>query len=230
MTTILTKARKWRELPRWLKQRRISLAIRLRGRARFRDKYGGTYYLWANTRPMGTVVQGVRTDDEGVLHQLGRIIETLKPLGRPIVCVDVGAFIGVITLYMATRLRTTDHVHSFEPNRVTYQRLLANIALNRLDNVTAYNLAVAERQAEVPFLPSADQPGTSMIVDTQAPPPTAAETVRTHTLAALAAELGIDAIDILKIDAEGYDAAVLRGAGDLLTSGRIHYIIVEDWQ
>eukprot|EP00927_Polykrikos_kofoidii_P072314 TRINITY_DN68447_c0_g1_i1.p1 TRINITY_DN68447_c0_g1~~TRINITY_DN68447_c0_g1_i1.p1 ORF type:complete len:708 (-),score=97.62 TRINITY_DN68447_c0_g1_i1:55-2178(-) len=53
------------------------------------------------------------------------------------------------------------------------------------------------------------------------------EAVRVVSLDDLAIEHGIDEISVLKVDAEGTDDAVLRGATQLLQQGRIRYLIFE---
>ncbi len=52
--------------------------------------------------------------------------------------------------------------------------------------------------------------------------------INVTSVSAFAAERGIEQIDIMKVDAEFQDLAVLQGAGDFLTSGRIHYLLVEE--
>ena len=47
------------------------------------------------------------------------------------------------------------------------------------------------------------------------------------TVDAFCAVHGIDKIDLLKIDTEGYDLVVLEGARELLRSGRARFILVE---
>lgn len=70
------------------------------------------------------------------------------------VVVDVGANIGSHTVPLAQAVGPRGDVYAFEPQRVVYQTLCANLALNSLRNVKAYMMAVgAERgSALVPFL------------------------------------------------------------------------------
>jgi hypothetical protein len=48
-----------------------------------------------------------------------------------------------------------------------------------------------------------------------------------RTLDAEAARLGLERIDLLKIDVEGYEAEVLAGASELLGAGRIGAVLCE---
>jgi hypothetical protein len=47
------------------------------------------------------------------------------------------------------------------------------------------------------------------------------------TLSAYCREKGIDRIDVLKIDTEGHDLAVLQGAEQMLSKGAIRFVYVE---
>ena len=59
------------------------------------------------------------------------------------VAIDVGANIGCHTVTMARLVGPQGAVIAFEPQRIVYQNLCANIALNALANVHAINMAVA---------------------------------------------------------------------------------------
>lgn len=61
----------------------------------------------------------------------------LKPGG---VHLDIGAWIGPTVLHASLR---SQQVFCLEPDRVAYMYLLANLKLNRLENVVPFNLAVA---------------------------------------------------------------------------------------
>jgi hypothetical protein len=55
----------------------------------------------------------------------------------------------------------------------------------------------------------------------------ATESVNVTTVAAFCAEHGINGIDLLKIDAQGADLDVLRGAGPLLQGARVPFVLAE---
>jgi len=63
----------------------------------------------------------------------------LEPGG---VHLDIGAWIGPTVLYAAPR---SSKVFCLEPDRVAYMYLLANLKLNKLENVLPFNMAVAEK-------------------------------------------------------------------------------------
>ena len=58
---------------------------------------------------------------------------------------DVGANIGIYTLYSAVKIENT--VYSFEPHSVNYKNLLDSISLNELKNCHAFCFAVSNRTA-----------------------------------------------------------------------------------
>ena len=58
---------------------------------------------------------------------------------------DVGANIGIYTLYSAVKIENT--VYSFEPHSVNYKNLLDSISLNELKKCYAYCFAVSNRTA-----------------------------------------------------------------------------------
>lgn len=58
---------------------------------------------------------------------------------------DIGANLGGFTIPVAKFVAPLNgKVYSFEPQRIVFQQLCANIFLNGLDNVYAYNLALGE--------------------------------------------------------------------------------------
>jgi FkbM family methyltransferase len=65
------------------------------------------------------------------------LAQRLEP--QMIVC-DIGAWIGPTAIFAA---RHCSHVYCFEPDTTAYGELLRNLQLNRIDNVTPFNLALA---------------------------------------------------------------------------------------
>ena len=209
------------------------------GKVRFKDKYGLKYYLWKDTRLRSSVFQEIRSDDTGVIIQVFDILRELQKRKQNLVCFDVGAFMGVITLAMASRLGPHDKVFSFEPTWPTYSKLLDNISLNKYKIVTPKNLALSNSSKEA-IINITKDPGQSYmlpedqvakdwlvpdnsnyqeIVDTQE--------ISVDTIDEFTKREKLHHIDILKIDAEGQDLNVLRGSNKLLKSKTINYIICE---
>ncbi|MBX3241466.1 MAG: FkbM family methyltransferase [Chitinophagaceae bacterium] len=135
---------------------------------------------------------------------LDRLIE------KNCVFVDVGANIGYHTLVSAARA-SYGHVYAFEPVKNMFERTNRNIALNRLDNVTTYHLALGNTSGKEKIYVSAnDNTGMSGLAKAgnfsgQI------EEVSITTLDEWIQENRIEKIDILKIDVEGFDYKVLSG-------------------
>ena len=72
----------------------------------FKDKYGLSYYLYKNTRPKDTFNIGVRTDDTSVLYTIDKILSSSSNTNNDFIhCIDVGSYIGVVTLMMSKTLQ-----------------------------------------------------------------------------------------------------------------------------
>lgn len=123
---------------------------------------------------------------------------------------DVGAHRGFFSLLAARLAGPEGRVHAFEPAPATARTLRESVGLNGLDNVTVHELAVAGHEGEAVLNV---RPATAMSTldgDAGGDP----ITVRCSTLDALLAELGEP--DLVKIDAEGAEGAILSAAQDLL--------------
>lgn len=122
---------------------------------------------------------------------------------------DVGAFIGLYTVALAKRVGHAGCIYAFEPDSLSAAALLKNVLLNGVkDNVRLINAAVGERNEIVNFMCSGDL--ESHIVDKQTSNSTTVECVTLDKV------LFNKPLDILKIDVEGLEESVIRGAGKLL--------------
>jgi FkbM family methyltransferase len=147
----------------------------------------------------------------------------LEKAGTRSVAIDAGANVGMFTAAFAAAGFT--EVHSFEPVPATFARLEANIALNRFgQKVRLNNLGLGDKEALVNIDFEEKSPATAHIVGDGTP---GSSPVRITTLDRYAELNGIDRIDFLKIDTEGYEAAVFRGAARLLREKRILLILFE---
>jgi FkbM family methyltransferase len=129
--------------------------------------------------------------------------------------VDVGANVGWHALLMATLVGSEGRVFAFEPNDTTRARLAAAIHASRLGQVVVDPRAVAERSGASAFdAPAAGEfwDGTGRLTRDAA----GGRVVECVTLDAFVAEQGIDRLAFIKIDVEGWELSVLRGAAHTL--------------
>lgn len=136
----------------------------------------------------------------------------LSPYLRPgDVAIDVGANIGTHTVAFAKLVGDTGAVHAFEPQRLTFQLLCANAALNGLTNVRSYQKAVSTAPGDVkiplPDLRRGENIGNFSLGDAQD-----GEVVPVIALDSLE----LPKVKLLKIDVEGMEADVLLGARKLI--------------
>jgi FkbM family methyltransferase len=131
------------------------------------------------------------------------VLLELVPPGRP--AVDVGAHRGLWSYWMSRR---TSVVHAFEPNPDLYSYL----ARSRMHSVRAYEVALSDAEGSaVLSIPEGGRPGRGTIVDTVG---TGVARVVTRPLDAYA----LTDVGFMKVDVEGHEEAVLRGAVQTLQS------------
>jgi len=132
------------------------------------------------------------------------------------VVIDVGAQIGFYTLLVAHMLDPDrGRVYSIEADPGTYLRLRQHILTNKLHHVTATNRAIGEASGTVALYPGPNHnTGLSSIFDRGRG--VAPVSVRQITLDQLVQEYGLRRCDLIKIDVEGAEAAVIQGGLETL--------------
>jgi FkbM family methyltransferase len=149
-----------------------------------------------------------------------RIVQLARNGG---ILVDAGANIGYFSCLWAAIL-PDNYVYAFEPSPPVFELLNANIEEAGLcSRVKVYKLALSEERANVQFDPGPkDQSGWGGISND-----------RFGSTIQVEAEKLDDVvpdnvvIDVLKIDTEGADALVLKGAERLLRAHRIRHVFFE---
>jgi FkbM family methyltransferase len=146
-------------------------------------------------------------------------VELFSQLVQPgMTVVEVGANIGTHTVFLAKQVGEAGRVIAFEPQRWVYQVLCANVALNELKNVHAFQMGAGARSQEmnVPLWdPAADTNvgGVSLgNYDGGVP----CEPVSVAPLD----DLNISPLHFLKVDAEGMEHDILEGAVRTLRASR----------
>lgn len=158
-------------------------------------------------------------------------------LGQDPRCIfDVGAHVGQTARRFAQAFPRAE-IYSFEPDSRSFAALLANTG--SLRRVTCVHAAVGGRGGEATLFRNAyDQTNSLLPNDADAAQfvlfpdyvaPAGTEQVPLITLDAFRAERGIGAVDLLKMDVQGYELEVLRGAAETLQSAAVPLIYTEVW-
>lgn len=144
------------------------------------------------------------------------------PPGTVRTAIDVGAYRGEWTGLLLDA-QAQAHVHAVEATPATATALRAS--LDGEDRVTVHPVALGASAGQLPLFVSPRGPNENSLVDAGDGRPTLSVPVRAGD--DLVAEVGIDHIDILKIDSEGHDLDVLRGFARTIAAGAIDVVQFE---
>lgn len=122
------------------------------------------------------------------------------------VVMDIGANIGAHTLVMAQRVGPTGRVYAFEPQRVVFQTLCANMALNSISNAVCMQVALGDEPGKV-MVPAFNYAQTNNYGGIEIDSFATGEPTPVITLDSLE----LSACRLMKIDVEGMELKVLKG-------------------
>jgi FkbM family methyltransferase len=156
----------------------------------------------------------------------------LGPVRRPVIF-DVGANMGqTLENYAAVFPEAT--IHSFEPFLESYSHLKATAS--RYPSAVPHRLALADTAGERTFFVNPEWHTRNSLL----PRPSEGRryyragsdlapslTVQTETLDAFCSQHGVDRINILKLDVQGAEGMVLKGAKGLLSQEAIDLVFTE---
>lgn len=148
-----------------------------------------------------------------------RELSTLQSLIAPgMVIADIGANVGFYTLEMAACVGPTGRVLAFEPDPFSFQLLTGRLR-RAAENVEAYQLALGNETGHALLYCSAYNRADNRLSPTHAEPHVETCEAQVRTLDDVLRETKHEAIDALKIDVQGNEANVLRGAKQTLDAG-----------
>lgn len=140
---------------------------------------------------------------------------------------DVGANVGQTCLQLAAFFPNAS-IHAFEPNPEIFERLASNIS--RSPSISAWNMALGDAPGRLPLKVTGSSLNTSLlsysrvdgsdrvIREVEAP---------VETLDYFCAARGIQSIDLLKCDAQGFDLKVFRGGEKLFRDRLVDAVFCE---
>ena len=123
---------------------------------------------------------------------------------------------GYFTLVAATALDHRGQIVAFEPGKNAYARLTENLALNPYRNIQTFPVAVTDREGEAVLHLAGDIADSSASLYPAAQAQAGQEVCRTVALDHFLRSEGLRPPDLIKLDAEGAELAVLQGAQGLL--------------
>lgn len=122
---------------------------------------------------------------------------------------DIGAHVGFYSLLSAELAGEEGKVFSFEPLTINYEYLKKHIEINNYRNITPFNVAVSDRDGFA-FFSEGENTSTGHLTSN------GEIKVRTIAIDDWVNDRKLPIPDILKIDVEGAELAVLKGAVNLL--------------
>lgn len=157
------------------------------------------------------------TYDSQLLSRLHRLLEPGA------IAVDVGANVGFYSVALGRLLQPLGgRVLAVEPLPANHTRLRENVELNGLaDSVTTVPVALGDRPGIAELRLEAGAPtGNAVAVTAASAAAPAGTVVPVETLDALAERIGLASCHLIKLDVEGSELAVVRGARRLLADHR----------
>jgi FkbM family methyltransferase len=161
------------------------------------------------------------------LYALSRLLQP------GMVCIDIGANEGLFSLLAASVVGATGLVWAFEPSPREFNRLMQNLEVNGLTEgtrssgsafaaVRPFQIALSHRAGSADLLVAEDEHAGHNTLGRFAHQTALLRTERValQRLDDLVAEEQLSRIDLLKIDVEGAETAVLEGAHDVLCQRR----------
>lgn len=170
----------------------------------------------------------IKTGYPHIQPELYKILTIVRSLPEGSVVVDAGANVGLVSIPIAREIQPKGGVvHAFEVQRMMFYALCGSAALNDLSNLFIHNKALGASAGVV----GADQPDYGVPQDfglyslTDPIGGASRENVAVTSIDALA----LPRLDFIKIDVEGMEPDVLRGARNAILDFR-PWCWVEYWK
>ena len=135
--------------------------------------------------------------------------------------VDIGANSGYFSLLVSSILGTAGKIFAIEPTPSTYERMVKNIQYNNFKNIKPYNVALSEKSGFSYIFVDPVSDGSNSLVENQ--------NRRKYkvTLSTLDDIMLPSLPDLVKIDVEGFEYEVLKGASKTILENEKVRLIIE---
>lgn len=132
---------------------------------------------------------------------------------------EIGANIGLTTAILGKSFPGSSFL-SFEPDPQTFGFLQETIVANNLSNCTPYQLALGDRAGELTFMSDPNDSSGNRLAPSGTALGGGNRTMKVDRLDDFLIQEGFPKVDFIKLDVEGYEMEVLRGATKTLHTFR----------
>jgi methyltransferase, FkbM family len=156
------------------------------------------------------------------------------------IILDIGAHVGLYSIWASRKVGEAGFVVAFEPNPLSYRWLVSNIELNKVSNIKTLPFALGDKLEKKTLYVAEKNVGVSSLIKSHVLHNPSGKysissrcTVQVLTLDYLLEKspriIGklLQLVDLAKIDVEGYEMNVLRGAKKVLEEGLVKRFIIE---
>lgn len=138
---------------------------------------------------------------------------------------DVGSNIGFYSLTFA-KLMPRGKVHCFEPNQLSFGRLIKNLEINNLENVILNNVGLSDEEKDIESTYNLLNTGTASVYKKKTNN-SFTEIIHLTKLDSYCNQRNIDKIDLIKVDIEGGEYAFLKGGESIIKNSKKLIMVVE---
>jgi FkbM family methyltransferase len=133
--------------------------------------------------------------------------------------VDIGANVGILTLFMSRLVGENGKVYSIEASNRNLELLIENIKLNNVENVIPINYAVSNKKGILYMTSPGEKYNDALLISSNT------ETINSEKVESLPFDLiaemyNIKNVKFIKIDIEGAELLFFSGASNFLKKNR----------
>lgn len=140
---------------------------------------------------------------------------------------DIGANIGIVSLWLSRLVGERGMVHAFEPNPELQKVFERAIERNQVSNIRLHRLALGASPSQMQLRIQRKNTGSGSLILDHGSEECKVFSVPVRTLDSILAEARIQAVQFIKMDVEGFEAQVLQGGQHMLKSIRPQAILFE---
>lgn len=157
-------------------------------------------------------------------------INIIKKINKGDTVIDIGANIGIYTLFLSRFTGEKGKIYAFEPDPKNYKYLIKNVKANKLNNIVAVNKALGNKNGKVYlYIDSINSGANSLAINNL-------EKIKGKVLVDMVTlddfffkEVKNLKVDFIKSDAQGAEPLIFEGAKGILSENKDLKILMEFW-